>query len=154
MRILKESLIVSTRNRRQGYVIVLKIMKRHYLIHIICFFIGVIAFWGGKKILRFCKASPELFLPVNTEVCLDSTNLPIIFISTSHKVDRDSYTQAYMKIISNSKGSLNYCDTLTHPNQTIDYEGLIQLKYRGHASYLVYNKKSYAIRPMNPHGGG
>lgn len=35
-----------------------------------------------------------------------------------------------MKIISNADG-VNYGDTVAHPNQTIDYEGWVGIKYRG-----------------------
>ena len=63
------------------------------------------------------------YKPYNTDVVLEKTNLPIVFIDTR---DEDGNTTAIhkayrvsvrMKIISNADG-VNYGDTVAYPNQT------------------------------------
>ena len=56
-----------------------------------------------------------------------------------------------MKIISNADG-VNYGDTVAHPNQTIDYEGWIGIKYRGSSSFSESDKKPYGFRTLKNDG--
>ena len=94
--------------------------------------------------------------PIDMSVKLDSTNLPIVLINS--KIDgggdfeRDNFIKSHLTIINNENGCLNYVDTVKHPNQSIDYEGDILIKYRGHSSYLECKKKSFTIRTLNSKG--
>ena len=95
-------------------------------------------------------------------VQLTQTNLPIVFIDLQGQrlASRweDRYIAARMKIIHNGEGSLNYGDTLAHPDQTVDYEGWIAIKYRGNSSFDASDKKPYAFRTLEsnvlPDDGG
>ena len=82
--------------------------------------------------------------PVMKNVRLETTNLPVVFINTlDHEIIKDEYVQARMKIIDNPDG-VNYGDTLAHPDQAVDYEGYIAIKYRGHNS--LSPKQPYNIK--------
>lgn len=72
----------------------------------------------------------------DTSIVIDKTNLPIVFIDVDGKmILRENYILARMKIIHNGDGMYNFGDTIAHPNQNVDYEGDIALKYRGHSSF-------------------
>ena len=93
---------------------------------------------------------PSNYKPDNQSVRIESTNLPIVFISTNNQqIDREDRITARMKIIYNGANQLTHGDTIAYPNQTIDYDGYIGLKYRGNSSFTNSDKKPYAIRPLN-----
>ena len=88
--------------------------------------------------------------PVNKKVRLDSTNLPIVWISTNGQtVNLTTRVTATMKIIHNGDGQLNYSDTLAHPDQHVEYDGYVGLRYRGNSSYDRSLKKPYSFRPID-----
>ena len=88
--------------------------------------------------------------PDNEDVKLTSTNLPIVWLDVDGQViDRYERITARMKIIHNGDGQLNYADTVTHPGQTIDYEGYVALRYRGSSSVNASDKKPYSFRPLD-----
>lgn len=88
--------------------------------------------------------------PDNTQVKLTQTNLPIVFIDVDGQMlDRDTRITARMKIIDNGPGRLNYADTVAHPNQYVDYEGYIALRYRGNTSFSASDKKPYSFRTLD-----
>ena len=90
------------------------------------------------------------FKPDNQKVKFTETNLPIVFIDTQHQViERENRITAKMKIIDNGEGQLNHMDTLLYPNQTVDYSGYIDLKYRGNSSFTNSDKKPYVIRALD-----
>ena len=94
--------------------------------------------------------SPTNYRPNNTKVKLDSTNLPIVWIEVDGvMIERNNRITARMKIIHNGNGMLNYADTVAHPNQNIDYEGYVGLRYRGNTSYSRSDKKPYSFRPLD-----
>lgn len=109
-----------------------------------------------------CRAQVEdnyrsLLKDENVEI--DKTNLPIVFIKVDGQmILRDDYILAQMKIIHNGDEESNYGDTISHPNQNVDYEGYIALKYRGHSSFNLSDKKPLAFRtlktPLLPQNGG
>ena len=81
--------------------------------------------------------SSNNYRPNNKTVKLEETNLPIVFINTKQQVIHKDYRIAVrMKIINNADG-INYGDTLTHPDQTVDYEGWIGFKKKG----IFYQQK-------------
>ena len=95
----------------------------------------------------------------NRFVKVDETNLPIVFIDVDGKeIQRDTYILAKMKIIDNGEGQKNYGDTVAYPNQNIDYEGWVALKYRGNSSFDSSDKKPYSFRTLDgdvlPDDGG
>ena len=95
----------------------------------------------------------------NRFVKVDNTNLPIVFIDVEGQmILRDTYILAKMKIIDNGEGQLNHGDTIAYPDQHIDYQGWIALKYRGNSSFDSSDKKPYAFRTLKeavlPDDGG
>lgn len=87
-------------------------------------------------------------LLADSMVKIEQTNLPIMFINTdSQMVLKDEYILARMKIISNKNG-INYGDTISHPNQKVDYEGYIAIKWRGNGSFTGSDKKPFAFRTL------
>ena len=92
--------------------------------------------------------SSNNYRPNNKTVKLEETNLPIVFINTKQQVIHKDYRIAVrMKIINNADG-INYGDTLTHPDQTVDYEGWIGIKYRGNSSFDLSSKKPYGFKTL------
>ena len=89
------------------------------------------------------------FSPMNPRVKLTSTNLPIVLITAKEEVQRTGRITARMKIIHNGAGLTNYADTISHPDQHIDYEGYIGIRYRGNSSYTYSAKKPYSFRPLD-----
>lgn len=86
--------------------------------------------------------------PKDKTILLTETNLPIVFIHTQQQaIHRDYRIAARMKIINNEDG-INYGDTLAHPNQTVDYDGWIAIRYRGNTSFDWSDKKSYNFKTM------
>ena len=90
------------------------------------------------------------YAPDNKKVRLTSTNLPIVWIQVDGQyIDSNERITARMKIIHNGTGRINYADTVLHPNQHIDYEGFVGLRYRGRSSYEYSAKKPYSFRPLD-----
>jgi len=93
------------------------------------------------------------YLPTNAGVVLTETNLPILFIDTkalngtTTVIHKDYRVAVRMTIIDNADGR-NYADTLSHPNQTIDYDGWVGIKYRGYSSFLNAKKKPFGFRTL------
>lgn len=93
------------------------------------------------------------YKPFNTEVALEKTNLPILFIDTRNEqgtttaIHKDYRVAVHMKIINNASG-LNYGDTLAHQDQTVDYDGWVAIKYRGFSSFYESAKKPYGFRTL------
>ena len=81
-------------------------------------------------------------MPDSTTVKIDSTNLPIVFINTQgNTIEREEFVTAYVKIVDNGKDGLNYGDTLRCPNQNVNDEGYMAIKYRGFSSYNMTSHK-------------
>ena len=118
------------------------------------FFLMGLLIGGVGNLVWLRDSKNKQNLPYNRNISIDSTNLPIVFIHTENKViEKESYIMAKMKIIDNVvAGGMNYGDTVNHLGQNVDYEGYIEIKYRGSSSYLVTPKKSFAIRPVNKKG--
>ena len=93
------------------------------------------------------------YKPAVDTVKIDETNLPIVFIdtrcgdSTTHVIHKDWRIAARMKIINNANG-INYGDTIAHPQQTVDYDGWIAIRYRGNSSFTESKKKPFSIKTM------
>lgn len=98
-----------------------------------------------------CKRDPgKNFPPDNTDVELTSTNLPIVWIEVRDRtIDRYERIDAYMKIIDNGKGKLNYADLKAHPGQRVDYEGHVALRYRGNSTFNDSPKKPISFRTLD-----
>ena len=89
------------------------------------------------------------YKPDNKKVVLDETNLPIVFIEVDGQmIDRYERITARMKIIHNGAEQLNYADTLAHPDQHVDYEGYVALRYRGNSSFNNSKKKPYSFHTL------
>ena len=102
-------------------------------------------------VLTGCKREPtNNFPPRDTDVELVSTNLPIVWIEVKGRtIDRYQRVEGHMKIIDNGKGNLNYADLEAHPEQRIDYEGYISLRYRGNSTFNDSPKKPYSFRTLD-----
>ena len=100
--------------------------------------------------LTACIKRSGNFQPDNTDVRLDSTNLPIVWIEVDgDSIERDARIGGRMKIIHNGDGKLNYADTIAHPNQRVNYQGYISLRHRGNSTYYNSPKKGYSIRTLS-----
>ncbi len=96
------------------------------------------------------QAAGVNYPPDNKKVKLTSTNLPIVWITVDGTpIDRHEHITARMKIIHNGDGQLNYADTVAYPDQHIDYEGYVALRYRGVSSFSLSDKKAYSFRPLD-----
>lgn len=85
----------------------------------------------------------------NAQVKLSETNLPIVFIDVDGKmILREERITAKIKIIDNGTGKTNYADLAAHPDQQVDYEGYISLKYRGNSSFNSSDKKPYGFKTI------
>lgn len=85
----------------------------------------------------------------NAQVKLSETNLPIVFIDVDGKmILREERITAKIKIIDNGTGKTNYADLAAHPDQKVDYEGYISLKYRGNSSFNSSDKKPYGFKTI------
>lgn len=102
------------------------------------------------SVLSLSAQRADNYKPDNVNVPFTETNLPIVFLNVEgQQIDRDERVTARMKIIYNGEGELNYADTIAYPNQTVDYNGYIGLKYRGNSSFSNSDKKPYAVRPLD-----
>jgi len=90
--------------------------------------------------------------PDNTDVKVDSTNLPLVFITVKgEEISRYDKILGHMVVIANRNGSMNYSDTIKHPGQHIDFDGPISIKYRGNTSFggdWDYTKKPMNVRTL------
>lgn len=85
----------------------------------------------------------------NAQVKLSETNLPIVFIDVDGKmILREERITAKIKIIDNGTGKTNYADLAAPPDQKVDYEGYISLKYRGNSSFNSSDKKPYGFKTI------
>ena len=81
-------------------------------------------------------------------VSFTETNLPLVFINVEGAtIQKENRIIARMKIIDNGDGH-NYRDTVAYPNQKVDYEGWIGIKYRGNTSFYNSKKKPFQVKPM------
>ena len=93
------------------------------------------------------------YRPENSSVKIEESNLPIVFIDTRHGsespnvIHKDYAIVARMKVILNDNG-INYGDTLAHPDQKVNYEGWISIRYRGNTSFSASEKKPFNIRTL------
>lgn len=91
--------------------------------------------------------------PPVSDTKIDKTNLPIVFIDTRYGRDektiihKDWRVAVRMKVINNADG-INYGDTLAHPDQTVDYDGWIAIRYRGNTSFNYSLKKPFNLKTM------
>ena len=88
--------------------------------------------------------------PINKNVKLETTNLPIVWINLNGAVvNLDTRVTARMTILHNGEGQINYADTVAHPGQHIDYRGYVGIRYRGNTSFSYSAKKPYSFRPVD-----
>ena len=74
--------------------------------------------------------------PFDKNVTFTESNLPIVIISTENVLNRNNRVMGHMIVINNPEENLpNYVDTLAHPNQTIECNLPIALKWRGNTSF-------------------
>lgn len=112
---------------------------------LILLILGLFVFKG--TVLAWSAAN---YPPDNIYVQFTTTNLPIVWIEVNNQtIDRENRITARMKIIHNGDGRLNYADTILRPNQHIDYQGYIALRYRGNTTFTLSDKKPYSFRTLD-----
>lgn len=81
-------------------------------------------------------------------VPFSESGLPILMINTGGQVlYKETYKLVRVVIINNPDG-INYADTIAHPDQTIDYTGLVKLKYHGNSSFKDTDKPPFTMKTM------
>ncbi len=83
--------------------------------------------------------------PKVTTVTVDSSNLPLVWITTTGILSRAERIPGHMKVISNPDG-VNYGDTVAHPDQTVVYDGSVMIRWRGNSSF---QNSSQTKKPMS-----
>ena len=73
--------------------------------------------------------------PKNVNVSLTESNLPIVIITTDEVLDRDDRVLGHMIVINNPDGEKNYGNLDEHPDQNIECNLPIALKWRGNTSF-------------------
>ncbi len=84
--------------------------------------------------------------PKDTTITLESSNLPLIWITTTDTLSRYTRCLGRMKAINNGDG-VNYSDTISHPDQTVEFDGPISIKWRGASSFG--NNGTQTKKPMS-----
>ena len=84
--------------------------------------------------------------PVDLTVQLEFSNLPLLWITTTDTLSRYTRCLGRMKVINNAEG-INYSDTVSHPEQTIEFDGPIAIKWRGASSFG--NDGTQTKKPMS-----
>lgn len=122
-------------------------MKKLYffLFIIVSFGIGIGFTLYAITLYKSHREKTLFGVPYYTNIQLDSTNLPIVFINTHNKIipQNKEFITASMTIVDNGANRLNYKDTITHPHQLFDYNGLIAIKYRGNSSLGKASDKNH-----------
>lgn len=83
--------------------------------------------------------------PKVATVTVESSNLPLVWITTTGTLSRAERSLGYMKVINNSEG-VNYADTVAYPDQSIVYDGSVQIRWRGNSSF---QNSSQTKKPMS-----
>ena len=83
-----------------------------------------------------CAQRADNYPPTrNASVKFTETNLPIVFINVDGKmIQREDRITAKIKIIDNGEWKSNYDELTAHPEQKVEYEGNIKIKYRANTS--------------------
>ena len=91
-------------------------------------------FLSAGPVLAQSAVQMSNYPPKDTSVQLESSNLPLVWITTTDTLSRYTRSLGYMKVISNADG-INYSDTVSHPSQTVEFDGPIAIKWRGASSF-------------------
>ena len=92
------------------------------------------------------------FHPTTRVSSFQSSHLPVVIIELSERMankEDDRRVPASMKIIWDESGERNSIDDTEHFN----YNGNIEIKYRGNSSYYNSDKKPFSFRTRNASGG-
>ncbi len=84
--------------------------------------------------------------PMNTSVQLESSNLPLVWITTTGMLSRTERSLGHMTVINNNDG-VNYSDTDAYPDQNVEFDGPIAIKWRGSSSFG--NDDTQTKKPMS-----
>ena len=84
--------------------------------------------------------------PMNTSVKLESSNLPLVWITTTGTLSRTERSLGHMRVINNADG-VNYSDTDAYTDQTVEFDGPIAIKWRGSSSFG--NDNTQTKKPMS-----
>ncbi len=97
------------------------------------FFLVLILLSAGSA---FSQSTVQMnnYPPKDITVQVESSNLPLVWITTTDTLSRYTRSLGRMKIINNADG-VNYSDTVTYSDQTIEFDGPIAIKWRGASSF-------------------
>ncbi len=84
--------------------------------------------------------------PIDPTVKLNPTNLPLVWITTTGPLSRTERSLGHMKVINNADGT-NYANLKLHPDQTVEFDGPIAIKWRGTTSFGYDNTQTK--KPMS-----
>ena len=82
------------------------------------------------------KRGKDNYAPYDKEVNIENSILPVVRINTDN-IERDVFIPASVTI---SNGDF------------VDFDGEMNIRYRGHSSFTYSKKKSYALRPLDENG--
>lgn len=87
--------------------------------------------------------------PPVTSVTMESSNLPLVFITTNNILNHESRVMGHMIVVNNANG-INYVDLGSHDNQTLEFDGPIAIKWRGATSFQgdEQTKKPMSIKTL------
>ena len=104
----------------------------------------------------FCYSyaqEPGNYKPKNPNVIFRQSKLPIVIMNTNNTmIEKEDRVMIDMTIINNGDGKWNYADLEKYPDQTIEYQGKINIRYRGNTSFSLSEKKPYSIKTVNEDG--
>ena len=102
---------------------------------------------GGLQVSASAQSlAMRNYPPKDITVQLESSNLPLVWITTTDTLSRYTRCLGRMKIINNVDG-INYSDTVSHPGQTVEFDGPIAIKWRGASSFG--NDGTQTKKPMS-----
>ena len=93
-----------------------------------------IMFLAAGSVYSQSNLAMKNYPPMDTTVQLTSSNLPLVWITTTDTISRHTRSLGYMKVINNDDG-VNYGDTVAYPDQKVEFDGPISIKWRGTASF-------------------
>ena len=143
-----EKLYIMTYERRMGLASSFRKTRFRGFSHVLLYVSRIVAsFFLLFTTINVLAQQNKNYPPKDTTVILDKTNLPIVFLNVGGVIQKDARMIATMTIINNTNG-INYGDTLLHSSQKKDYQGLVNIKYRGNSSYSNSEKKPYSIKTV------
>lgn len=119
-------------------------MKKYYLL-IVCMLLSL----SEAAAQRPSNLASRNYPPPVTNVTMESSNLPLVFITTNSVLGHDNRVMGHMTVVNNADGE-NYVDLNAHADQTLEFDGPIAIKWRGTSSFqgTAQTKKPMSIKTL------